>query len=55
VKVQGGLAQIVQGWRPITEITADKPWTVESIAEGREGLFAKTDPGVPPFMFSFEG
>ena len=55
VKVQGGLAQIVQGWRPITEITTDKPWTVESIAEGREGLFAKTDPGVPPFMFSFEG
>jgi NAD(P)-dependent dehydrogenase (short-subunit alcohol dehydrogenase family) len=54
VKVQGGLAQIVQGWRPVTEITADKPWTIETVAEGREELFAKREPGVPPFMFSFE-
>ena len=41
--------------RLVTEITADKPWTIESVADGRDGLFAKTEPGVPPFMFSFEG
>jgi hypothetical protein len=52
VKVQGGVAQIVQGWRPISEITSDKPWTVEEINAGRERLFAKSDPGVPPFMLS---
>jgi hypothetical protein len=50
VKIQGGICQIVQGWRPITEITSDKPWTIESIAAGRDQLFAKSDPGVPPFL-----
>jgi NAD(P)-dependent dehydrogenase (short-subunit alcohol dehydrogenase family) len=55
VKVQGGMAQIVQGWRPVSEITADKPWTIESVNEGRAALFAKSQPGVPPFMLSLEG
>jgi NAD(P)-dependent dehydrogenase (short-subunit alcohol dehydrogenase family) len=50
VKIQGGVCQIVQGWRPITEITSDKPWTIESIAAGRDQLFAKSDPGIPPFL-----
>jgi len=50
VKIQGGVCQIVQGWRPITEIHSDKPWTIESIAAGRDQLFAKSDPGVPPFL-----
>ena len=50
VKIQGGVCQIVQGWRPITQITSDKPWTIESIAAGRDALFAKSDPGVPPFL-----
>jgi NAD(P)-dependent dehydrogenase (short-subunit alcohol dehydrogenase family) len=55
VKVQGGMAQIVQGWRPVTEITADKPWTIESINDGRDALFAKSEPGVPPFLWGLEG
>jgi NAD(P)-dependent dehydrogenase (short-subunit alcohol dehydrogenase family) len=50
VKIQGGVCQIVQGWRPLTQITSDKPWTIESIAAGRDELFAKSDPGVPPFL-----
>jgi len=50
VKIQGGVCQIVQGWRPITEINSDKPWTIESIAAGRDQLFAKSEPGVPPFF-----
>ncbi len=55
LKIQGGLAQIVQGWRPITEITSDKPWTIADIESGRDTLFAKSDPGVPPFMFGPQG
>jgi NAD(P)-dependent dehydrogenase (short-subunit alcohol dehydrogenase family) len=54
VKVQGGVAQIMQGWRPRTEITAEKPWTIESINDGRDTLFARSGPGVPPFMPSVE-
>jgi hypothetical protein len=46
------VAQIVQGWRPVTEITADKPWTIESINDGRGALFAKSSAGVPPFLLS---
>ena len=26
----------MQGWRPVTEITSDKPWTIESIAAARD-------------------
>jgi NAD(P)-dependent dehydrogenase (short-subunit alcohol dehydrogenase family) len=50
VKVQGGLCQIVQGWRPISQVTSEKPWTVEEIAAGRDKLFAHSSPGVPPFF-----
>jgi NAD(P)-dependent dehydrogenase (short-subunit alcohol dehydrogenase family) len=52
VKVQGGLVQIVQGWRPVTEVADDKPWTIESIEAGRDALFARSEPGVPPLFFS---
>jgi NAD(P)-dependent dehydrogenase (short-subunit alcohol dehydrogenase family) len=55
VKIQGGVCQIVQGWRPVTQITSDDAWTVESIAAQRDELFAKTDPGLPPFLLTFEG
>jgi len=55
VKIQGGVAQIVQGWRPVTQVTSDDAWTIESIAAGRDQLFAKSDPGVPPFLLQFEG
>jgi hypothetical protein len=49
--VQGGVLQVVQGWRPLTEVTADKPWTIDSVDEARSGLFAEAESGVPPFMF----
>jgi len=55
VKIQGGICQIVQGWRPITEITSDKPWTIESINAGRDQLFAKSEPGIPPFLLKLPG
>jgi len=55
VKVQGGVLQLVQGWRPVTEVKAEKPWTVDSVDEARSTLFARSEPGVPPFMFEVEG
>jgi NAD(P)-dependent dehydrogenase (short-subunit alcohol dehydrogenase family) len=55
LKIQGGTAQIVRGWRPVTEVTADKPWTIADLAADRDALFAKTDAGVPPFFPPVEG
>ena len=31
VKVMGGQVQLLRGWRPVTEATADKPWTIDMI------------------------
>ena len=46
----GWPVQLVRGWRPITEATDDKPWTIESIDAVSGTLFAKTGKSVPPFM-----
>ncbi len=54
VKVGGGIAQILQGWRPLTEATATDVWTIESINRSRDTLFAKSDTGVAPFFFSVD-
>jgi NAD(P)-dependent dehydrogenase (short-subunit alcohol dehydrogenase family) len=54
VKVMGGQVQLLRGWRPITESTDDKPWTIESINGVADVLFAKSDRGVPPFMPAVE-
>jgi NAD(P)-dependent dehydrogenase (short-subunit alcohol dehydrogenase family) len=54
VKVGGGVAQILQGWRPLTEATATDVWTIESIDANRSTLFAKSDPGIAPFFFSVD-
>jgi NAD(P)-dependent dehydrogenase (short-subunit alcohol dehydrogenase family) len=50
VKVMGGQVQLVRGWRPITEATDDKPWTIQAIDAAASTLFAQSDKGVPPFM-----
>jgi NAD(P)-dependent dehydrogenase (short-subunit alcohol dehydrogenase family) len=55
LKIQGGLAQIVRGWRPVTEVGDTKPWTIADLAAQREALFAKSEPGVPPFFPPVEG
>jgi NAD(P)-dependent dehydrogenase (short-subunit alcohol dehydrogenase family) len=51
LKVQGGLCQIVQGWRPISAVTSEDTWTIGAIAAAKDRLFANSDPGVPPFFF----
>jgi NAD(P)-dependent dehydrogenase (short-subunit alcohol dehydrogenase family) len=55
VKVQGGVAQLLRGWRPMTEATSDDMWTLASIEANRDALIGKADTGVPPFMPAFEG
>jgi NAD(P)-dependent dehydrogenase (short-subunit alcohol dehydrogenase family) len=50
VKVMGGHVQLLRGWRPVTESTDDKPWTIDAINDVAPTLFARTDRGVPPFM-----
>ncbi len=51
VKVQGGVVQLLEGWRPLTEATSDKPWTIDSVDAARAQLFAKSDGTIPPFFF----
>jgi NAD(P)-dependent dehydrogenase (short-subunit alcohol dehydrogenase family) len=51
VKVQGGVVQLLEGWRPLTEATSDKPWTIDDVEGVRELLFSRTDGAIPPFFF----
>jgi hypothetical protein len=46
----GGQVQLLRGWRPATESTSDKPWTIDMIEAESDKLFATADKGVPPFM-----
>ena len=55
VKVMGGVVQLLEGWRPLTEATSDKPWTIDSVDETRAALFAKSDGTIPPFFFPSPG
>ena len=50
VKVMGGQVQLLRGWRPATQATADKPWTIDMIQAEADALFATADRGVPLFM-----
>jgi len=49
LKIAGGKAQIVEGWHPVTQISSDDKWTIQSLADKRSLLFKDRDPGVPPF------
>jgi NAD(P)-dependent dehydrogenase (short-subunit alcohol dehydrogenase family) len=50
VKVMGGQVQLLRGWRPVTDSTADKPWTIDLIDSISGDMFATAARGVPPFM-----
>ena len=49
LKISGGVAQIVDGWRPVTQISSTDKWTIQDLADGRDRLFKDRDPGVPSF------
>ncbi len=51
VKVQGGQLQLLEGWRPLTEVNDDKPWTLESVSALRDSILGPTDGSIPPFFF----
>jgi len=51
VKVQGGVVQLLEGWRPLTEATSSKPWTIDDVEGVREQLLGGTDGSIPPFFF----
>jgi NAD(P)-dependent dehydrogenase (short-subunit alcohol dehydrogenase family) len=51
VKVQGGVVQLLEGWRPLTEATSDKPWTIDSVDATKATLFSKSDGTIPLFFF----
>ena len=55
LKVQGGVLQLLEGWRPLTEATSDAPWTIESVDATRATLFSRTDGSIPPFFFASPG
>ncbi|WP_208027306.1 SDR family oxidoreductase [Rhabdothermincola sediminis] len=55
VKVQGGVVQLLEGWRPRTEATAEKPWTIDGVEAVRDELFADSDGSIPPFFFPSPG
>jgi hypothetical protein len=51
VKVQGGQLQLLEGWRPLTEVTDDKEWTLDSVSVLRDAILGPSDGSVPPFFF----
>ena len=50
VKVQGGLVQLLEGWRPVTEVRSDKAWTLDAVAAQRVAVLGRSDGSVPPFL-----
>ena len=53
IKITGGMAQVVRGYRPLEPIRSeDLPWTVQDIDAQKDKLFAEDKPGVPPFFIT---
>jgi NAD(P)-dependent dehydrogenase (short-subunit alcohol dehydrogenase family) len=50
VKVQGGQLQLLQGWRPLTDVRSDEPWTLDAVAARRDAILGPSDGSVPPFL-----
>ena len=53
--VGGGKAQMLEGWRPATEVAATDVWSLDSLTAARDRLTGGRDTGVPPFMPPLEG
>ncbi len=54
LKVGGGVAEVVQGWRPGPRVVRDDTWSVAALAAASDELFAGRARGIPPF-FALEG
>jgi NAD(P)-dependent dehydrogenase (short-subunit alcohol dehydrogenase family) len=51
VKVQGGVVQLLEGWRPSTEANVDEPWSIDLVDDVRAELLGASDGSIPPFFF----
>jgi NAD(P)-dependent dehydrogenase (short-subunit alcohol dehydrogenase family) len=49
LKIRGGVAQILDGWSPASQLDGPDLWTLSELDAGRDVLFTGVDPGVPPF------
>ena len=49
LKIGGGVAQIMQGWTPISQIESAEVWTIGDLDASRATLFGDRDPGLPGF------
>jgi NAD(P)-dependent dehydrogenase (short-subunit alcohol dehydrogenase family) len=52
VKVQGGTIQLLEGWRPLTEVTSEEAWTLENVGGLRDRILGRSDGAVPAFFFA---
>jgi 3-oxoacyl-[acyl-carrier protein] reductase len=48
--IGGGKVQLIEGWRPVTEVPATDLWTLDSLTAARAPLTAGHDTGIPPFL-----
>ncbi len=51
LKIGSGVAQIVQGWTPVSQIESEEVFTIAALEQGHGALFADRDPGVPPWPY----
>ena len=52
VKVQGGTIQLLEGWRPLTEVSAEEEWTLQNVGGLRDEILGRSDGSVPAFFFA---
>jgi NAD(P)-dependent dehydrogenase (short-subunit alcohol dehydrogenase family) len=52
LKVQGGVVQLMEGWRPATISRTTESWTIGRIDQASSELFKDIDRGIPPALFS---
>ncbi len=50
IKIQGGLVQVLRGWRPVSQSTEEPEWSLDSIDRVAPQLFDGIPKGVPPFL-----
>jgi NAD(P)-dependent dehydrogenase (short-subunit alcohol dehydrogenase family) len=49
--VNGGRLQLLEGWRPVTQVESDgQDWSIATIEARRGDLLMDKDTGIPPFM-----
>jgi NAD(P)-dependent dehydrogenase (short-subunit alcohol dehydrogenase family) len=50
IKIQGGLVQVLRGWRPVSQSTDEAEWSIDTINKVAPQLFDGIPKTVPPFL-----